>query len=33
MLTGTSQEKLTALVREQLDSYKSTLKIAGIEPE
>ena len=33
MLTGTSQDKLAALVREQLDSYKSTLKLAGIEPE
>ena len=33
LLTGTSMEKLGALVREQLDSYRSTLKAAGIEPE
>jgi tripartite-type tricarboxylate transporter receptor subunit TctC len=33
MLTGSSMEKLGSLVREQLDSYRSTLKAAGIEPE
>jgi tripartite-type tricarboxylate transporter receptor subunit TctC len=33
LLTGSSMEKLGSLVREQLDSYRSTLKAAGIEPE
>ena len=33
MLTGSSMEKLGTLVREQLDSYRSTVKLAGIEPD
>lgn len=33
LLIGSSQEQLSALVREQLDSYRSTLKAAGVEPE
>jgi tripartite-type tricarboxylate transporter receptor subunit TctC len=33
MLQGSTPEQLGALLREQFDSYKSTLKIAGIEPE
>ncbi len=33
MLTGSSMEKLATLVREQLDSYRSTVKLAGIEPD
>jgi tripartite-type tricarboxylate transporter receptor subunit TctC len=33
MLTGSSMEKLGTLVREQLESYRSTVKLAGIEPD
>jgi tripartite-type tricarboxylate transporter receptor subunit TctC len=33
MLQGSTPEQLGALLREQFDSYKSTMKIAGIEPE
>lgn len=33
VLTGSSPEQLGELVREQLDSYRSTLKAAGIEPD
>ncbi|MES2716098.1 MAG: tripartite tricarboxylate transporter substrate binding protein [Pseudomonadota bacterium] len=33
MLTGSSMEKLGSLVREQLESYRSTVKLAGIEPD
>jgi len=33
LLTGSTPEGLGTLVREQLDSYRSTLKAAGIEPE
>jgi tripartite-type tricarboxylate transporter receptor subunit TctC len=33
MLQGSTPEQLGALVKEQFESYKSTMKIAGIEPE
>jgi tripartite-type tricarboxylate transporter receptor subunit TctC len=33
MLTGSSMDKLGTLVREQLESYRSTVKLAGIEPD
>lgn len=33
ILTGSTPEQLGTLVREQLDSYRSTMKAAGIEPE
>jgi tripartite-type tricarboxylate transporter receptor subunit TctC len=33
LLTGSTPDGLGTLVREQLDSYRSTLKAAGIEPE
>jgi tripartite-type tricarboxylate transporter receptor subunit TctC len=33
LLTGSTPEQLGTLVREQLDSYRSTLKAAGVEPE
>ncbi len=33
ILNGSTQEQLGSLVKEQYESYKSTLKIAGIEPE
>jgi tripartite-type tricarboxylate transporter receptor subunit TctC len=32
-LVGSTPEQLGALVRDQLDSYRSTMKAAGIEPE
>jgi tripartite-type tricarboxylate transporter receptor subunit TctC len=33
ILGGSTPEQLGALVREQLDSYRATMKAAGIEPE
>jgi tripartite-type tricarboxylate transporter receptor subunit TctC len=33
MLTGSTMPQLATLVREQLESYRSTMKLAGIEPE
>jgi tripartite-type tricarboxylate transporter receptor subunit TctC len=33
ILTGSTPEQLGGLVREQLESYKATMKAAGIEPE
>jgi tripartite-type tricarboxylate transporter receptor subunit TctC len=33
MLQGSTPEQLGSLVKEQFESYKSTMKIAGIEPE
>ncbi len=33
MLTGSPMDKLGTLVREQLESYRSTVKLAGIEPD
>jgi tripartite-type tricarboxylate transporter receptor subunit TctC len=33
MLTGSTPEQLGVFVKEQFESYKSTMKIAGIEPE
>ena len=33
MLNGSTPEQLGTLVREQLESFRSTLKIAGVEPE
>ncbi len=33
MLQGSTPEQLGTLLREQFESYKSTMKIAGIEPE
>ncbi len=32
-LTGSTPEQLGTLVKEQYDSYRSTLKLAGVEPE
>jgi len=33
MLNGSTPEQLGTLVRDQLESFRSTLKIAGVEPE
>lgn len=33
LLTGSTPEQLGTLVREQLESYRTTMKAAGIEPE
>ncbi len=33
MLQGSSTQQLATLVKEQLESYRSTMKLAGIEPE
>jgi tripartite-type tricarboxylate transporter receptor subunit TctC len=33
ILGGSTPEQLGTLVREQLDSYRATMKAAGIEPE
>jgi len=33
MLNGSTPEQLGTLVREQLESFRSTLKIAGVEPD
>ncbi len=33
MLQGSTPEQLGALVRDQLEAFRSTMKLAGIEPE
>jgi len=33
MLNGSTPEQLGTLVRDQLESFRSTLKIAGVEPD
>ena len=32
-LTGSTPEQLGVLVKEQLESFRSTLKVAGVEPD